>query len=539
MAAKQILFHDAARAKLLAGITTLADAVRVTLGPSAQTVALARGWGPPTIINSGVVVAKEIELPDPFENLGAQMVKEVAARTSEVAGDGTTTATLLATAIVREGMKYTVAGVNPMGLKRGIDATVKALVDALHALARPCSGPTEIRQVATISANNDAGVGGLVADAMEKVGRDGVVTVEDGSGLASELEVVEGMQFDRGFLSPYFVTVPERQVAVLEDAFVLVCERKIANVADLVPILERVARAGKPLLVIAEDVEGEALATLVVNALRGILKCCAVKAPGFGDRRRAMLADVAILTGATVVSGETGVALERAELASLGRAKRIEIDKDITTLIGGAGAADAIAARIAQIRRERDEAKSEYDREKLDERAAKLAGGVAVVKVGAATETEMKERKARVEDALHATRAAIAEGVLPGGGVALLRARAVVESARHQGSQPANPDEESGARIVLKAVEEPLRQLAANAGLEPSVIVDRVVRGAGDFGWNAGTGAFGDMIAMGILDPCKVTRTALQNAASIAGLVLTTACLVAPLAEAKPAEQAM
>jgi chaperonin GroEL len=526
MTAKQILFHDEARAKILKGATVLADALRGTLGPRARTVILERSYGAPTVINSGVAVAKEIELADPFENMGAQMVREVASKTSEVAGDGTTTATLLAYGIIREGMKFVAAGMNPMDLKRGIERAVAGIVDELKKLAKPCATRTEIAQVAAISANNDPTIGELIANAMEKVGKEGVITVEDGKGLASELEVVEGMQFDRGFLSPYFITVHEKQRAVLEDPLILVCDRKISTIADLLPLLEKVAQAGKPLLVIAEELEGEALATLVVNSLRGVLKACAVKAPGFGDRRKAMLQDIGILTGATVIAEEAGLTLEKAGLNELGRATRIEADKDDTTIIGGAGDPARIKARIDQIKAEIKAATSDYDREKLQERAAKLAGGVAVVKVGAATETEMKERKVRVEDALHATRAAGEEGVLPGGGVALLRARAALGDLH-----AASHDEECGIKIVLRAVEDPLRQIVVNAGIEPSVVVDRVVAGTGNFGYNAASGEYGDMVAMGVLDPCKVTRTALQNAASIASLILTTDCIVARLPE--------
>jgi chaperonin GroEL len=524
MAAKRILTGDAAREKILRGVVTLADAARGTLGPRARTVMLERDFGAPTVINSGVIVARAIELPDRFENMGAQMAREVASRTSEVAGDGTTTATLLATAMVTEGMKYVAAGMNPMDLKRGVDKAVEALVEALKRLARPCEGRTAIAQVAGISANNDPTIGGLVADAIERVGREGVITVEDGSGLASELEVVEGMQFDRGYLSPYFITLPDKQQAVLDDAAILVTDRRIAAIADLLPVLEKIANAKRPVLVIAEEVEGEALATLVVNHLRGVLSACAVKAPGFGDRRKALLADIAVLTGATVIAEEAGLALERADLAQLGRARRVRVDKDTCTLVGGAGDAAKVNARVELLRRELDAATSEYDREQLRERIAKLAGGVAVVKVGAATEAEMKERKARVEDALHATRAAIAEGVLAGGGVALLRARAELGALAG-----ANHDEDCGIRIVLRAVEEPLRQIVANAGLEPSVVLDRVVGASGDFGFNAASGEYGDLVAMGVLDPCKVTRTALQNAASIAGLILTTDCVVASI----------
>jgi chaperonin GroEL len=532
MPAKQIIFGEDVHAKILAGINTLASAVRVTLGPKARTVVLERSFGAPTIINSGVVVAREIELPDPFQNMGAQMVKEVASKTSDVAGDGTSTATVLAHGIVVEGMKYVASGMNPMDLKRGIDCAVEAIVAELAKLAKPCASRTEIAQVAAISANNDAAIGEIVANAMEKVGKEGVITVEDGSGLASELEVVEGMQFDRGYLSPYFINSAEKQICVLEDVFILLHDRKIAGVRELIPILEAVAKAGKPLLIVAEEVEGEAHATLVVNTLRGVIKVCAVKAPGFGDRRKAMLDDMAILTGGRVVSEEIGITLEKATAEMLGRAKRVEIDKDNTTIIGGAGDRAAIEARIAQIKQQAKDATSDYDREKLQERAAKLAGGVAVVKVGAATETEMKERKARVEDALHATHAAVEEGVLPGGGVALLRARGKIGALRG-----ANADQDAGIKIVLRALEEPLRQIVANAGQEPSVVVARVVEGEGAFGFNAATDAYGDLVAMGVLDPCKVTRTALQNAASIAGLILTTDCMIAQIpakAEAPP-----
>jgi chaperonin GroEL len=530
MTAKKLLFHGEAHAKMLAGMNILANAVRATLGPKARTVVLERAYGAPLIINSGVVVAKEVELEDPFENMGAQMVREVASKTSDVAGDGTTTATLLAHGIVTEGMKYVAAGMNPMDLKRGVDQAVSAVVAELKRLAKPCSSRVEIAQVAMISANSDRAIGEIVANAMEKVGREGVITVEDGSGLESELEVVEGMRFDRGYLSPYFVNTAEKQLAVLEDAYVLIHDRKIAAVKDLLPVLEQVAKAGKPLLVVAEEVEGEALATLVVNALRGVIKACAVKAPGFGDRRKAMLEDIALLTGGEVVAEEAGLSLERVELRQLGRVKRVEIDKDSTTLIGGAGDPAKIQARVADIRQQMKDTTSDYDREKLQERAAKLAGGVAVVKVGAATETEMKERKARVEDALHATHAAVEEGVLPGGGVALLRARMQLQDLRGD-----NPDQDAGIRIVLRALEEPLRQLVTNCGEEPSVVLNRVVEGSGSFGYNALTGQYGDMLQMGILDPCKVTRTALQNAASIAGLMLTTDCMIARIPEHSPA----
>ncbi len=522
MPGKEILFHEDVRAKILAGVNTLVQAVRVTLGPKSRTVVLDREFGAPTIINSGVIVAKEIELEDRFENMGAQMVREVASKTSDVAGDGTTTAMLLAHGIVTEGMKHVAAGMNPMDLKRGIDQAVEAVTAELKRLAKPCATPTEIAQVATISANSDRSIGELIARAMEKVGKEGVITVEEASGLASELEVVEGMQFDRGFLSPYFINNAEKQSAILEDVYVLMHDKKISSIPELLPLLELVAKAGKPLLVVAEEVEGDALATLVVNMLRGVVKSCAVKAPGFGDRRKAMLEDLAVLTGGRVVSEEAGRKLDRVELADLGHAKRVEVDKDDTTIIGGAGDPAAIKARVADIRKQIEAATSDYDREKLQERAAKLGGGVAVVKVGAATETEMKEKKSRVDDAVHATHAAIEEGILPGGGVALLRARAKLGALRGE-----NPDQDAGIRIVLRALEEPLRQIVANAGEEPSVVLNRVVEGEGDYGFNALTNEYGDMVKMGVLDPCKVTRTALQNAASIAGLILTTDCMIA------------
>jgi chaperonin GroEL len=529
MAAKQLIFHEDAHEKIMAGVRILTDAVRGTLGPKARTVVLERAYGAPTIINSGVIVAREIELEDRFENMGAQMVKEVASKTSDVAGDGTTTATLLAAGIVVEGMKYVAAGMNPMDLKRGIEAAVTSVVAELSKLAKPCSTSTEIAQVATISANSDRTIGEIVANAMEKVGKEGVITVEDGTGLASELEVVEGMQFDRGFLSPYFINAAEKQRSVLEDPYILIHDKKISSIRDLLPLLEQVAKAGKPLLVIAEEVEGEALATLVVNTLRGVIKACGVKAPGFGDRRKAMLEDIAVLTGGQVIAEEVGLTLEKAALEHLGRAKRVEVDKDDTTIIGGAGDPAKINARVADLRAQIKETTSDYDKEKLQERVAKLAGGVAVVKVGAATETEMKEKKSRVEDALHATHAAVEEGVLPGGGVALLRARKRLDALRGD-----NADQDAGIKIVLRALEEPIRQIASNAGQEPSVVVDKVQSGEGNFGYNALTGEYGDMVQMGILDPCKVTRTALQNAASIAGLILTTDCMIAQIPEQSP-----
>ena len=532
MAAKQLLFGESAHSRLVKGMNILADAVRVTLGPKARTVVLEKSWGAPTVINSGVVVAKEIELVDRFENMGAQMVREVAAKTSEIAGDGTTTATLLAAGIVNEGMKYVAAGMNPMDLKRGVDQAVEAVVVELKRLAKPCNTRTEIAQVGAISGNNDTSIGEMIAEAMEKVGRDGVITVEDGKGLANELEVVEGTQFDHGFLSPYFINNAEKQNVVLEDVSILLHDRKISSIRELLPLLEHIARQGKPLLVIAEEVEGEALATLVVNTLRGIVKSCAVKAPGFGDRRKAMLQDLAVLTGGTVVAEEAGITLEKAEPSVLGHARRVEIDKDDTTIIGGAGDRKAIDARVAQIKRETEDATSDYDKEKLRERAAKLAGGVALIRVGAATETEMKERKARTEDALHATRAAVEEGVLPGGGVALLRARTGLKGLRGK-----NADQNAGIGIVLRALEDPLRQIVKNAGEEPAVVVQKVAEGEGNFGFNAATGEYGDLVKMGVLDPCKVTRTALQNAASIASLILTTDCMIAQIPE-KPSRGA-
>ena len=536
MPAKRLVFGDDARSRLVAGMNVLADAVRATLGPKARTVVLERAYGPPIVINSGVVVAKEIELEDRFENIGAQMVREVAAKTSEVAGDGTTTATVIAAGIVTEGLKYVAAGMNPIDLKRGIDRAVDAVVEELRHIAKPCATRKEIAQVASVSANNDASIGEMIAEAMEKVGKDGVITVEDGKGLQSELEVVEGMQFDRGYLSPYFINNPEKQTVALDDALVLLHDKKISSIRELLPMLEYVAKSGKPLLVVAEEIEGEALATLVVNTLRGVIKACAVKAPGFGDRRKAMLEDIAILTGGKVIAEEAGLTLEKATPDALGRAKRIEIDREDTTIIGGAGDPKLIHARVAQIRQQHDEATSDYDKEKLRERAAKLAGGVALIKVGAATETEMKERKSRTEDALHATRAAVEEGVLPGGGVAVLRARARLEKLRG-----ANPDQDAGVQIVLRALEEPLRQIVRNCGGEPAVVVQRVADGKGDFGFNAATGEYGDLVKMGVLDPCKVTRAALQNAASIAGLILTTDCMIAqiPQKESAPMPEGM
>ncbi|MDA8127947.1 MAG: chaperonin GroEL [Betaproteobacteria bacterium] len=530
MAAKDVRFGDSARHRMVAGVNVLADAVKVTLGPKGRNVVLDRSFGAPTVTKDGVSVAKEIELKDKLENMGAQMVKEVASKTSDVAGDGTTTATVLAQAIVNEGMKYVAAGMNPMDLKRGIDKAVIAITGELKKISVPCASSKEIAQVGSISANSDADVGKIIADAMDKVGKEGVITVEDSSGLENELDVVEGMQFDRGYLSPYFINNADKQLAVLEDPFILLFDKKISNIRDLLPVLEQVAKAGKPLMIVAEDVDGEALATLVVNNIRGILKTCAVKAPGFGDRRKAMLEDMAILTGGTVIAEEVGLSLEKATLQDLGRAKRIEVGKENTTIIDGAGDANAIKGRIAQINKQIEEVTSDYDREKLQERKAKLAGGVAVIKVGAATEVEMKEKKARVEDALHATRAAVEEGIVPGGGVALLRAKSAAAAIKGD-----NHDQDAGVKIVLRAIEEPLRQIVKNCGEESSVVVNKVLEGKGNFGYNAGTGEYGDMVAMGVLDPTKVTRTALQNAASIAGLMLTTDCMVADLPEDKPA----
>ena len=530
MAAKDVQFGNEVRQKMVNGVNVLANAVRVTLGPKGRNVVLDRAFGGPHITKDGVSVAKEIELKDKFENMGAQMVKEVASKTNDVAGDGTTTATVLAQAIVAEGMKYVTAGMNPTDLKRGIDKAVAALVGELKNIAKPCDTSKEIAQVGSISANSDEQVGAIIAEAMEKVGKEGVITVEDGKSLENELDVVEGMQFDRGYLSPYFISDAEKQIAALDNPFVLLFDKKISNIRDLLPVLEQVAKASRPLLIIAEDVEGEALATLVVNNIRGILKTVAVKAPGFGDRRKAMLQDIAILTGGTVIAEEVGLSLEKATLEDLGQAKRIEIGKENTTIIDGFGDATQIEARVAEIRQQIETATSDYDKEKLQERVAKLAGGVAVIKVGAATEVEMKEKKDRVEDALHATRAAVEEGVVAGGGVALLRARAALENL-HTG----NADQDAGVQIVLRAVESPLRQIVANAGGEPSVVVNKVLEGKGNYGYNAGSGEYGDMIEMGVLDPAKVTRSALQHAASIAGLMLTTDCMIAEIPEEKPA----
>jgi len=524
MSAKIVKFSDSARERMLNGVNVLANAVKVTLGPKGRNVILDKSFGAPRVTKDGVSVAKEIELKDKFENMGAQMVKEVASKTADVAGDGTTTATVLAQAMIREGHKAIAAGMNPMDLKRGLDSATKAAVDELKTLAKPCDDRNAIRQVATVSANWSEDVGQILAEAMDKVGRDGVITVEEGKSLQNELEVVEGMQFDRGYLSPYFVNNQDKMQASLDDPYVLLHDKKISNIRELLPVLEAAAKSGRPLLIIAEDIEGEALATLVVNNLRGILKVAAVKAPGFGDRRKAMLQDIAVLTGGTVVSEEVGMTLEKATLNELGQAKRVVIDKETTTIVDGAGSGDEIDARVAQIRKQIEDTTSDYDREKLQERVAKLAGGVAVIKVGAATEVEMKEKKDLVDDALHATRAAVEEGIVPGGGVSLVR---VAGTLKEKGVAAANSDQETGVRIALRALEEPLRQIVANAGGEPSVVVQAVRDGTGAYGYNAQTDQYGDMLEMGIIDPAKVTRFALQNAASIAGLMLTTEAMVA------------
>jgi chaperonin GroEL len=522
MTAKQISFSEQSRARMLRGVDILANAVKVTLGPKGRNVVIEKSWGAPTVTKDGVSVAKAIELKDKLENMGAQMVKEVASKTSDIAGDGTTTATVLAQAMVREGLKAVAAGMNPMDIKRGIEQAVAASVTELQALSRPCSTNKEITQVGTISANADESIGQIIAEAMEKVGKEGVITVEEGKSLHNELELVEGMQFDRGYLSPYFINNQQSQKAELEDPYILLYDKKVSNIRDLLPVLEAVAKAGRPLLIIAEDVEGEALATLVVNNLRGILKVCAVKAPGFGDRRKAMLQDIAILTGGTVISEEVGLSLDKATLNDLGSAKTVQVAKEDTTVIDGAGSHDEIKGRCDQIRSQIDDTSSDYDREKLQERLAKLAGGVAVVKVGAATEMEMKEKKARVEDALHATRAAVEEGIVPGGGVALIRAIGAVI-----GLKGANADQDLGIAIARRALEEPLRQIVANAGEEASVVMSKVAEGTGSFGYNAATGEYGDMMEMGIIDPTKVTRTALQNASSVAGLMISTEAMIA------------
>ncbi len=533
MAAKEILYDTAARDKILAGVNALANAVKVTLGPRGRNVVIEKSFGAPTVTKDGVTVAKEIELEDRFENMGAQMVREVASKTSDVAGDGTTTATVLAQAIYREGSKMVAAGHNPMEIKRGIDAAVIAIVEKLHKLSKPTKDPREIAQVGTISANGDTKIGKIIAEAMEKVGKEGVITVEEAKGLETELEVVEGMQFDRGYLSPYFVTDQERMEAVLNDCYLLICEKKISSMKDLLPVLEAIAKQGKPLLIIAEDIEGEALATLVVNKLRGTLNTCAVKAPGFGDRRKEMLKDIATLTGGQVVSEDLGIKLENVTLSDLGSAKRISVDKDNSTIVDGAGKKAEIKGRIEVIRRQIEETTSDYDREKLQERLAKLVGGVAVVKVGAATEVEMKEKKARVEDALNATRAAVEEGIVPGGGTALLRCQSAIEKL------DVNDDQQVGVNIIRRALEEPIRQIANNAGQEGSIVVEKVRSGKANFGYNAATDAYSDLIEDGVIDPTKVVRTALQNAASVSGLMLTTEALIVEKKEDKPAPQGM
>jgi chaperonin GroEL len=530
MTAKDLKFGEDARKRMLSGVNVLANAVKITLGPKGRNVVLDKAYGAPTITKDGVSVAKEIELQDKFENMGAQMVKEVASHTSDEAGDGTTTATVLAQSMLAEGMKAVAAGFNPMDLKRGLDKAVTACVAELKKQSQPCNDEKSIAQVGNISANSDAQIGKIIADAMNKVGKEGVITVEEGSGLENTLDVVEGMQFDRGYLSPYFINNQQNMNVELEEPFILLQEKKVSTIRDLLPILESVAKSGRPLLIVAEDVEGEALATLVVNTLRGIVKTAAVKAPGFGDRRKAMLEDIALLTGGTVISEELGLSLEKSTLKDLGTAKRVIITKEATTLIDGAGDSKAIAGRVAQIRAQIEESTSDYDKEKLQERVAKLAGGVAVIKVGAATETEMKEKKARVEDALHATRAAVEEGVVPGGGVALIRALAGLGSLKGD-----NRDQDVGIQIARRAIEEPLRQIVANAGDEPSVVLNKVREGTGNFGYNAATGEYGDMLLMGILDPTKVTRAALQNAASIAGLMITTEAMVTELPKNDPA----
>ena len=524
MAAKDVRFGDDARQRMVKGVNTLANAVKVTLGPKGRNVVLDKSFGAPTVTKDGVSVAKEIELEDKFENMGAQMVKEVASQTSDIAGDGTTTATVLAQAILREGLKSVAAGMNPMDLKRGIDKGSAAVVQKLSELSKPCEDDKAIAQVGTISANSDTAIGEIIAEAMGKVGKQGVITVEEGSGLENELDVVEGMQFDRGYLSPYFINQADSQSVELENPAILLHDKKISNIRDLLPVLEAVAKEGRPLLLIAEDVEGEALATLVVNNIRGIVKVAAVKAPGFGDRRKAMLQDIAVLTGGQVISEEVGLSLEKATVSDLGQAKKIQVTKENTTIIDGAGEGKDIKARVEQIQREMDESSSDYDREKLQERVAKLSGGVAVIKVGAATEVEMKEKKARVEDALHATRAAVEEGVVPGGGVALVRAEKALDDIKVD-----NPDQEVGVRILRRALEEPLRQIVINAGEDGSVVLNKVLEGKGDFGYNAATGEYGDLVKFGIIDPTKVARTALQNASSVAGLLLTTEAMISEL----------
>jgi chaperonin GroEL len=533
MAAKQLVFAQEARSKMLLGVDVLANAVKETLGPKGRNVLVEKSWGAPTVTKDGVTVAKEIELKDKFENIGAQMVKEVASKTSDTAGDGTTTATVLAQAIFREGLKAVTAGMDPMDLKRGIDKGAAAAVEELKKLSRPCADSNAIKQVGSISANADESIGQVIAEAMEKVGKEGVITIEEGSSIDNELELVEGMQFDRGYLSPYFISNKETMSAELDEPYILLYDKKISNIRDLLPVLEAVAKASKPLFLVAEDIEGEALATLVVNNLRGVLKAAAAKAPGFGDRRKAMLQDIAILTGGTVISEEVGLSLEKATLEDLGTAKKVRLTKEDTTIVDGGGEASAIEGRIKELKQQIEETTSDYDREKLEERLAKLAGGVAVVKVGAATEVEMKEKKARVEDALHATRAAVEEGVVPGGGVALLRVQKAIEAVKAD-----NDDQAAGIRILLRATQEPLRQIVRNGGGDPSVVLNKVREGSGSFGFNAATEEYGDIVQMGIIDPTKVTRLALQNAVSVAGLLLTTEAAIAELPKEEEAPPA-
>jgi chaperonin GroEL len=532
MSAKDVQFGESARTKMIEGVNILANAVKVTLGPKGRNVIINKSYGSPHITKDGVTVAKEIELKDALQNMGAQMVKEVASKTSDDAGDGTTTATVLAQAIVREGAKSVAAGMNPMDLKRGIDRATAAIVAELKNISVPCDTTASIEQVGTISANSDNEIGKIIADAMEKVGREGVITVEDGQSLAMELEVVEGMQFDRGYLSPYFINQPDKQVSILDNPYILLYNKKISSIKEILPVLEQVAKVGRPLFIITEDLEGEALATLVINTLKGVIKCCTVKAPGFGERRTAMMEDIAILTGGTVVAEELGLKLENVKIEDLGSATRIEVTKDNTIIIGGAGAADAISTRVQNIRTQIEEATSDYDKEKMQERVAKLAGGVAVIKVGAATEVEMKEKKDRVDDALHATKAAVEEGIVAGGGVALVRAKSAIKDLKGD-----NHDQDAGIAIVMRAIEEPLRQIVQNAGVEASVVVNEIIKGSGNYGFNAANETYGDMLAMGVVDPTKVTRCALQNAAGVAGLLLTTDCAINELPKEESAQQ--
>ncbi len=532
MSAKDVQFGESARTKMIEGVNILANAVKVTLGPKGRNVIINKSYGSPHITKDGVTVAKEIELKDALQNMGAQMVKEVASKTSDDAGDGTTTATVLAQAIVREGAKSVAAGMNPMDLKRGIDRATAAIVAELKNISVPCDTTASIEQVGTISANSDNEIGKIIANAMEKVGREGVITVEDGQSLAMELEVVEGMQFDRGYLSPYFINQPDKQVSILDNPYILLYNKKISSIKEILPVLEQVAKVGRPLFIITEDLEGEALATLVINTLKGVIKCCTVKAPGFGERRTAMMEDIAILTGGTVVAEELGLKLENVKIEDLGQATRIEVTKDNTIIIGGAGAADAISARVQNIRTQIEEATSDYDKEKMQERVAKLAGGVAVIKVGAATEVEMKEKKDRVDDALHATKAAVEEGIVAGGGVALVRAKSAIKDLKGD-----NHDQDAGISIVMRAIEEPLRQIVQNAGVESSVVVNEIIKGSGNYGFNAANETYGDMLEMGVVDPTKVTRCALQNAAGVAGLLLTTDCAINELPKEEPAQQ--